>query len=346
MKPDPLLCVKGLKTSFHTHDGRVNAVDGIDFDVYPGETLGFVGESGCGKSVTSLSVLRLLNPSMTTIQGQVTFEGKNLLDLDTEQMRLIRGGTISMIFQEPMTSLNPILTVGEQIAEGLRLHENLDRKSAWEKAINLLEMVQIPSPKERANQYPHKLSGGMRQRVMIAMALSCNPRLIFADEPTTALDVTIQAQIIRLLEHLKKGSNTAIVLITHDLGVVAQMATRVVVMYAGRIVEEAPVVELFHDARHPYTKGLLKSIPVINCDKETRLNEIFGIVPNLLHMPIGCSFHPRCTKAMDICKQQSPPMVCFDKNRRVACWLAGDERGVNPAPNKRSDQPDTGQGGN
>ncbi len=321
----PLLSIVGLKTSFHTLDGTITAVNGVDFDVYPGETLGLVGESGCGKSVTALSVLRLLNPSMTTIHGQVNFDGKNLLSLDPEEMRMIRGGTISMIFQEPMTSLNPILTVGEQISESLRLHEKLGRKKAWEKAIQMLEIVQIPSPELRVGEYPHKLSGGMRQRVMIAMALSCNPRLIFADEPTTALDVTIQAQIIRLLEHLKKGSNTSIVLITHDLGVVAQMASRVVVMYAGRVVEEAPVVELFHDARHPYTKGLLKSVPVLGGDKKTRLNEIPGIVPNLLHMPKGCSFHPRCSMTMDICKKESPSMIHFNKNRRVACWLATDD---------------------
>jgi oligopeptide/dipeptide ABC transporter ATP-binding protein len=320
MTTEPLLSVKGLKTSFHTHDGIVNAVDGVDFDVFPGETIGLVGESGCGKSVTSLSVLRLLNPSLTTIQGQVRFAGKNLLGLNPEEMRLIRGSTISMIFQEPMTSLNPILTVGEQIAESLRLHENLDNKKAWEKAVSMLEMVQIPSPEIRAGQYPHKLSGGMRQRAMIAMALACSPRLIFADEPTTALDVTIQAQIIRLLEHLKKGSNTSIVLITHDLGVVAQMASRVVVMYAGKVVEEAPVVELFHDAMHPYTKGLLNSIPVITRDKKNRLNEIPGTVPNLLRMPEGCSFHPRCSQAMEICSKQSPPMVFFDRQRRAACW--------------------------
>jgi oligopeptide/dipeptide ABC transporter ATP-binding protein len=318
---NPLLTVLNLKTSFHTHDGIINAVNGVDFDVFPGETLGLVGESGCGKSVTSLSILRLLNPANTTIQGQIEFEGKNLLDLNSEKMRMLRGSTMSMIFQEPMTSLNPILTVGEQIAESLRLHEHLDRKQAWEKAIQMLEMVQIPSPKARVEQYPHKLSGGMRQRVMIAMALACNPRLVFADEPTTALDVTIQAQILNLMNHLKTGSNTSMVLITHDLGVVAQMASRVVVMYAGKVVEEAPVVDLFHDARHPYTKGLLKSVPVLSADKTSRLNEIPGIVPSLLHMPDGCSFHPRCAKAMEICKKEFPPMVHFSENRRVACWL-------------------------
>jgi oligopeptide/dipeptide ABC transporter ATP-binding protein len=328
--PLPLLSVRNLKTSFHTHDGIVNAVDGVDFDVFPGETLGLVGESGCGKSVTSLSVLRLLNPANTTIQGQVEFEGKSLLEMDTEKMRMLRGSTISMIFQEPMTSLNPILTVGEQIAESLRLHEHLNKDKAWEKAIQMLEMVQIPSPAVRAGQYPHKLSGGMRQRVVIAMALACNPRLVFADEPTTALDVTIQAQILNLMNHLKKGSNTSMVLITHDLGVVAQMASRVLVMYAGKVVEESPVVELFHDARHPYTRGLLKSIPVISADKRSRLNEIPGIVPNLLHMPQGCSFHPRCDRTMDICRKEFPPMTRLSSTRRVACWLTkeGDNPGV------------------
>ncbi len=321
----PLLSIKGLKTSFHTHDGTINAVNGVDFDVFAGETLGLVGESGCGKSVTSLSVLRLLNPSIATIAGKIEFNGKNLLELNTDDMRMIRGKAISMIFQEPMTSLNPILTIGEQIAESLRLHEGLNREKAGEKAIQMLKLVQIPSPEIRAGQYPHKLSGGMRQRAMIAMALACSPSLIFADEPTTALDVTIQAQIIRLLEHLKKGSNTSIVLITHDLGVVAQMASRVVVMYAGKVVEEAPVVPLFHDARHPYTLGLLKSIPVLKGNKKTRLNEIPGIVPNLLHMPQGCSFHPRCPETMDICRKTPPPMTHFDENRRVACWLAAQE---------------------
>ncbi|MFU8769977.1 MAG: ABC transporter ATP-binding protein, partial [Desulfotignum sp.] len=251
----PLLSVRNLITSFHTHDGIVNAVNGVDFDIFPGETLGLVGESGCGKSVTAMSVLRLLNPSSATSQGEVIFKGENLLAMTPEKIRLIRGSEISMIFQEPMTSLNPILTVGEQIAESLRLHEKLDQEKAWEKAVQMLKMVQIPSPEIRAGQYPHKLSGGMRQRAMIAMALCCNPCLVFADEPTTALDVTIQAQIIRLLDHLKKGSNMSVVLITHDLGVVARMAARVVVMYAGKVVEEAPVVPLFHDPRHPYTRG-------------------------------------------------------------------------------------------
>jgi peptide/nickel transport system ATP-binding protein len=321
----PLLSVRNMITSFHTHDGIVNAVNGVDFEVFPGETLGLVGESGCGKSVTAMSVLRLLNPSTATTLGEVIFKGENLLDMTPEKMRLIRGSEISMIFQEPMTSLNPILTVGEQIAESLRLHEKMDQEKAWEKAIQMLKLVQIPSPETRAGQYPHKLSGGMRQRAMIAMALCCNPCLVFADEPTTALDVTIQAQIIRLLDHLKKGSNMSVVLITHDLGVIARMAGRVVVMYAGKVVEEAPVVPLFHDPRHPYTRGLLNSIPVLKNDGQTRLTEIPGIVPNLLHMPEGCSFHPRCSRVMDICTKKSPPMVYFAENRRAACWLVSDE---------------------
>ncbi len=321
----PLLSVRNMITSFHTHDGIVNAVNGIDFDIFPGETLGLVGESGCGKSVTAMSVLRLLNPSSATTLGEVIFKGENLLDMTPEKMRLIRGSEISMIFQEPMTSLNPILTVGEQIAESLRLHEKLDQEKAWEKAVQMLKLVQIPSPEIRAGQYPHKLSGGMRQRAMIAMALCCSPCLVFADEPTTALDVTIQAQIIRLLDHLKKGSNMSVVLITHDLGVIARMAARVVVMYAGKVVEEAPVVPLFHDPRHPYTRGLLNSIPVLKNDGQTRLTEIPGIVPNLLHMPEGCSFHPRCSRVMDICTKKSPPMVHFMENRRAACWLVSDE---------------------
>ncbi len=321
----PLLSVRNMITSFHTHDGIVNAVNGVDFDIFPGETLGLVGESGCGKSVTAMSVLRLLNPSTATTLGEVIFKGKNLLDMTPEKMRMIRGSEISMIFQEPMTSLNPILTVGEQIAESLRLHEKLDQEKAWEKTVQMLKLVQIPSPEIRAGQYPHKLSGGMRQRAMIAMALCCNPCLVFADEPTTALDVTIQAQIIRLLDHLKKGSNMSVILITHDLGVIARMAARVVVMYAGKVVEEAPVVPLFHDPKHPYTRGLLNSIPVLKNDGQTRLTEIPGIVPNLLHMPRGCSFHPRCSRVMDICTKKSPPMVHFMENRRAACWLVSDE---------------------
>ncbi len=253
----PLLRVENLYTRFGTMDGMVTAVEGIDFEVYAGETLGLVGESGCGKSVTALSILRLLRCPPAAIEGRVLFEGRDLLQLDPDAIRAVRGREISMIFQEPMTSLNPVLTIGEQIAEGIRLHQRLTRPESWRRAVEMLRKVQIPSPESRAAQYPHKFSGGMRQRAMIAMALSCGPKLILADEPTTALDVTIQAQIMNLMMRLKEELKTAIVLITHDLGVIAETASRVIVMYAGKIVEEAPVRELFKDPRHPYTQGLL-----------------------------------------------------------------------------------------
>jgi len=319
----PLLQVQNLNTRFHTLDGVVNAVDGVDFEVYRGETLGLVGESGCGKSVTALSILQLLRCPPGEIQGQILFEGKNLLDLDREEIRKIRGNDISMIFQEPMTSLNPVLRVGEQIAEAARLHKDMNRQEAWRWAVEMLRMVQIPGPGSRSRQYPHKFSGGMRQRAMIAMALSCNPRLILADEPTTALDVTIQAQIMTLMQRLKEEFKTAIVLITHDLGIIAEMASRVVVMYAGKVVEEAPVKALFKDPRHPYTRGLLGSIPVIGRKEQTgrRLQEITGIVPSPAQMPQGCRFHPRCSKVMDRCRRQEPPVIRLEQHRRVSCWL-------------------------
>jgi oligopeptide/dipeptide ABC transporter ATP-binding protein len=319
----PLLDIKALHTRFHTLDGVVNAVDGVDFNVYRGETLGLVGESGCGKSVTALSILQLLRCPPAEIQGTIRFEGVNLLNLDPEKIRKVRGGSISMIFQEPMTSLNPVLTIGEQISEAVRLHEGMKYQEAWKWAVNMLQMVQIPGPRSRAREYPHKLSGGMRQRAMIAMALSCNPQLLLADEPTTALDVTIQAQIMDIMVRLKEEFKTAIVLITHDLGVIAEMASRVVVMYAGKVVEEAPVKELFKDPRHPYTRGLLGSIPVIGRKAQTgrRLQEIPGIVPRPLETPIGCRFHPRCSSVMDICRKQEPPMIHLTEYRRVNCWL-------------------------
>ena len=319
----PLLQVQNLNTRFHTLDGVVNAVDGVDFEVYRGETLGLVGESGCGKSVTALSILQLLRCPPGEIQGQILFEGRNLLDLGREEIRKIRGNDISMIFQEPMTSLNPVLRVGEQIAEAARLHKDMNRQESWHWAREMLRMVQIPGPGSRSRQYPHKFSGGMRQRVMIAMALSCNPRLILADEPTTALDVTIQAQIMTLMQRLKEEFKTAIVLITHDLGVIAEMASRVIVMYAGKVVEEAPVKALYKDPRHPYTQGLLGSIPVIGRKEETgrRLQEITGMVPSPAQMPQGCRFHPRCSKAMDRCRRQEPPMIRLAQHRRVNCWL-------------------------
>ncbi len=319
----PLLAIEALHTRFHTQDGVVNAVDGVDFNVYQGETLGLVGESGCGKSVTALSILQLLRCPPAEIQGNIRFEGVNLLNLDQEAIRKVRGSAISMIFQEPMTSLNPVLTIGEQISEAVRLHEGMRYQEAWKWAVNMLQMVQISGPRARAREYPHKLSGGMRQRAMIAMALSCNPQLLLADEPTTALDVTIQAQIMDIMVRLKEEFKTAIVLITHDLGVIAEMASRVVVMYAGKVVEEAPVKDLFKDPRHPYTRGLLGSIPVIGRKAQTgrRLQEIPGIVPRPLETPLGCRFHPRCSSVMDICRKQEPPMIHLTEYRRVNCWL-------------------------
>ena len=324
----PLLRIQGLRTLFHTLDGVVNAVDGVDMEVYPGETLGLVGESGCGKSVTALSVLRLLACPPAEIQGSVRFQGVDLLALDRDGIRKIRGNAISMIFQEPMTSLNPVLTIGEQIAEAVRLHQDMSRQEAWRWAEQMLQMVQIPNPRQRAKEYPHKLSGGMRQRAMIAMALSCNPQLLFADEPTTALDVTIQAQILTLMKRLKEEFNTSIVLITHDLGVIAEMASRVIVMYAGHIVEEAPVRDLFKDPRHPYTHGLLGSVPVIGRKAKMgrRLQEIPGIVPGPLEMPSGCRFHPRCPRVMELCRREEPREIRIGEHRRVRCWLESERR--------------------
>jgi len=323
MKQESLLSVMNLRTRFHIYEGMVTAVDGVNLDVYRGETLGMVGESGCGKSVTALSILRLLASPPAEIQGEILFEGANLLGLSLDEIRKIRGNAISMIFQEPMTSLNPVLTIGEQISEAIRLHQGVDRQDAWSKAVEMLQMVQIPSPEMRAYEYPHQLSGGMRQRAMIAMALSCRPRLLLADEPTTALDVTIQAQIVDLMERLKEEFETSIVLITHNLGLIAEMAKRVLVMYTGKVVEEASVEDLFQEPLHPYTQGLLESIPWIGKKLKTgrrQLQEIPGIVPSLLEMPEGCRFHPRCSRAMAICSKEEPPLVQKD-GRRVLCWL-------------------------
>jgi peptide/nickel transport system ATP-binding protein/oligopeptide transport system ATP-binding protein len=320
---EKLLKVSDLRTRFHIYEGMVTAVDGINLDVYRGETLGIVGESGCGKTVTALSILRLLASPPAEIQGTILFGGVNLLDLNLDEIRRIRGNAISMIFQEPMTSLNPVLTIGEQISEAIRLHQGVARQEGWSKAVEMLQMVQIPSPEMRVHEYPHQLSGGMRQRAMIAMALSCHPRLLLADEPTTALDVTIQAQIVDLMEHLKEEFETSIVLITHNLGLIAEMAKRVLVMYMGKVVEEAPVEDLFQEPLHPYTQGLLESIPWIGKKLKTgrrQLQEIPGMVPSLLEMPEGCRFHPRCSRAMNICSKEEPPLV--QKNgRRVLCWL-------------------------
>ncbi|HEX4928848.1 MAG TPA: ABC transporter ATP-binding protein [Burkholderiales bacterium] len=320
----PLLRVENLRTHFHTRDGVVRAVDGVSFDVMPGETLAIVGESGCGKSVTSMSILRLLPmPPARIVEGKIEFDGVDLLRLAEPQMRAIRGNKIAMIFQEPMTSLNPVLTVGRQIAEALVLHRRLSQQAATERAIELLRKVHIPEAERRVRQYPHELSGGMRQRVMIAMALACEPRLLIADEPTTALDVTIQAQILELMRELREATDASIILITHDLGVVAEMADRVVVMYAGRKVEEAPVEELFARPRHPYTRGLLGSMPHLGDSvNETgkRLVEIPGMVPSLREPMPGCLFAPRCANASERCTKEVPPLAAHGPGHWAACW--------------------------
>ena len=320
----PLLEVDELKTWFFTRDGVVRAVDGVSFSVARGETLALVGESGCGKSVTSLSILRLIaSPPGRTVAGRVVFEGCDLLGLSEPEMRKIRGDAISMIFQEPMTSLNPVLTIGHQIAEVLLLHRGLSREAATRRAVEMLRLVRIPEPARRVAEYPHQLSGGMRQRVMIAMALACEPRLLIADEPSTALDVTIQAQILQLMRELKERTGAAIVLITHDLGVVAEMAQRVVVMYAGRKVEEAPVADLFARPCHPYTRGLLDSIPKLgagSADGATRLSEIAGTVPSLAEPIVGCAFAPRCAYATSRCRSDYPPFEEKAPGHSAACW--------------------------
>ncbi len=304
---EPLLSIRHLCTEFATDDGSLRAVDDVSFDLPPGGALGLVGESGCGKSVTSLSVLRLIQPPGRIVSGEIRFEGRDLLALSEREMRKVRGARIGMIFQEPMSSLNPVYTVGDQIAEVLTLHRDLSRRAAWARAVELLALVGIPSPGERASAYPHQLSGGMRQRVMIAMALACEPKLLIADEPTTALDVTIQAQIIELLRDLRARLGMAVLLITHDLGLVAEFAEDVVVMYAGRVVERAPVSELFADPRHPYTQGLLRSVPSYGDNLGARrLPTIPGMVPDLRKLPTGCRFRDRCDKAFVLCAEQEP----------------------------------------
>ena len=317
-----LLEVKGLKTFFHTEEGVVKAVDGVDFAVRPGGVLGIVGESGCGKSVTSLSVMRLIAPPGQIAEGEVLFEGKDLLHLDEEEMRKIRGNRIAMIFQQPTTCLNPVFTVGSQIKESLLVHRGLSDSEADKRCEELLAMVGIPEPRRRMQNYPHEMSGGMCQRVMIAMGLSCNPDVLIADEPTTALDVTIQAQILDLMRALRENINTAIVLITHDLGVIAEMADDVLVMYAGKVVEHAPVRELFADPKHPYTQGLLASIPVLGVVKD-ELDVIPGSVPNLLNLPPGCRFAGRCPYRMERCDQEEPPLIKIESevDRVARCWL-------------------------
>ncbi|WP_425065644.1 ABC transporter ATP-binding protein [Reyranella sp.] len=319
----PLLEVKGLRTEFRSGGSSFAAVDGISFSLAPGETLGIVGESGCGKSVTSLSIMRLVpNPPGRITAGEIKLEGRNLLDLPESDMRAVRGDDIAMIFQEPMTSLNPVQTVGDQIIEAVQLHRSLSAAAARARALEMLQLVKIPSPETRLDEYPHQLSGGMRQRVMIAMALACDPKLLIADEPTTALDVTIQAQILDLLRDLRERTGAAIMLITHDLGVVAELAHRVIVMYAGRIVEEAPVGLLFADPQHPYTLGLLGSIPRLGSDGDERLTAIEGVVPNPYALPPGCRFSPRCPLADTQCRAEQPTLREIAPGHRAACWKA------------------------
>ncbi|MEO8040370.1 MAG: ABC transporter ATP-binding protein [Betaproteobacteria bacterium] len=316
----PLLEVHDLQTHFFTRSGIAKAVDGVSFEIAAGETLALVGESGCGKSVTAFSLLRLIaDPPGRIVGGRIVFEGRDLRTLNEAEMRAVRGDRIAMIFQEPMTALNPVFTVGEQIVEAVRQHRSMDRRTAWRRTVELLERVRIPDAARRAHDYPHRLSGGMRQRVMIAMALACEPKILIADEPTTALDVTIQAQILDLIGELKRDSSMGVLLITHDLGVVAQHAQRVAVMYAGRIVEQGPITALFDRPLHPYTRGLLASIPKGGVE-QGRLAEIEGMVPALVDMPIGCAFEPRCPMAFERCKRARPDLLAVSVQRSVACF--------------------------
>jgi oligopeptide/dipeptide ABC transporter ATP-binding protein len=321
-----LLSVENLETHFRTNDGVVRAVDNVSFVIPEGTTIGLVGESGCGKSVTSLSIMRLIDYPGEVVGGRIMFQDRNLVDLSPEQMRRVRGKDIAMIFQEPMTSLNPVYKVGEQIAEAVRNHMHVDRKTAWKRAIEMLDLVGIPSAARRVDDYPHNMSGGMRQRVMIAMALSCDPKLLIADEPTTALDVTIQAQILDLLRDLQDRLGMSILLITHDLGVVAEMCADVCVMYAGQIVEKADVHKLYSSPQHPYTEGLLHSIPQLGMTQTDKLAVIRGVVPNPLNWPAGCRFAPRCDYRFEKCEKQ-PPMFEID-SQESACWLCESGRRV------------------
>jgi oligopeptide/dipeptide ABC transporter ATP-binding protein len=326
----PLLEVKSLKTYFYTEDGTVRAVDGVDFEVYPGEVLGLVGESGCGKSVTSLSIMRLISAPGKVEAGEILFDGVNLLELPENEMIHVRGNRISMIFQQPQTALNPVFKVGDQIGEVLNIHQGLGKEAGNKRAVELLTMVGIPDSDRRVEAYPHELSGGMAQRVMIAMALACTPELLIADEPTTALDVTIQAQILDLMRNLRENIGTAIILITHDLGVVAEMCERVAVMYAGEIVEQADVGTLFDQPLHPYTIGLIESIPILGKLKE-RLEVIPGSVPNLVNLPPGCRFAPRCKAMVDhglkLCSEDKPDLIDVNPGHKVRCWLYQDAEG-------------------
>jgi oligopeptide/dipeptide ABC transporter ATP-binding protein len=320
-----LLQVQDLKTYFYTFEGVAKAVDDVSFLLDKGEVIGIVGESGCGKSVTAQTIMRLIpTPPGKIVQGHILFDGLDIVKLSLEKMRSIRGNRISMIFQEPMTSLNPVYTIGNQISEMFILHEGLSKRESLDRSIDMLKKVQIPAPERRVQEYPHQLSGGMRQRAMIAMALACNPEILIADEPTTALDVTIQAQILDLMIQLKEDYDTAIMMITHDLGVIAEIALRIVVMYAGKVVEEGPPAAIFEDPKHPYTQGLLQSIPKLGeraRHGRMRLKEIAGIVPSLYEVPEGCGFFPRCPKAMDVCREKVPDIAGIGEGRRVRCWL-------------------------
>ncbi len=323
--PEPVLSIHHLETHFFSRKGAARAVDGVSFDLAAGKVLGIVGESGCGKSVTALSVMGLVpTPPGRVVGGRILFHGSNLLDLDIKALRNIRGAGIAMIFQEPMTSLNPVYTIGNQIGEMFRLHKGFGRKQALEAAIDMLDRVQIPSPHKRVHEYPHQLSGGMRQRAMIAMAMSCDPEILIADEPTTALDVTVQAQILDLMHKLREEFSTAIQLITHDLGVIAEMADQVVVMYAGQVVEQADTRELFAHTLHPYTQGLLASIPVLgrrSRGADQDLTEIKGMIPSLYDLPAGCRFSNRCPKVMDRCRTRLPGLTGLENGHQVRCWL-------------------------
>ena len=326
-QPQPALLVKGLKTQFRSYDAVAKAVDDVSLDLYQGETLGLVGESGCGKSVTALSIMRLIkDPPGRIFAEEIRLGELDLLKLSPKQMRKIRGGRISMIFQEPMTSLNPVFTVGSQIAEMFQTHRGTSGSESWVHSVEMLKRVRMPAPEKRAREYPHQLSGGMRQRAMIAMALACNPEILIADEPTTALDVTIQAQILDLIMRLKEEFGAAIMMITHDLGVIARISQRIIVMYAGKIVEAGPTAVFFESPAHPYTRGLLKSIPKLGERSRlgrTRLQEIKGIVPSIFDLPPGCSFNPRCSETMPICSREAPPLFDVGDGHRVRCWLFG-----------------------
>jgi len=314
-----ILRVSNMKTYFHTEDGIVKAVDGVDLHVNPGEIVGLVGESGCGKTVTSLSILGLI-PAPGKVEGTIDFNGQDLLKISKEELSKIRGNDISMIFQQPQTSLNPVMKVGDQVAEVLHIHQDIKKEDAWEKAVEMLRLVGIAAPEKKAHAYPHEMSGGQAQRVMIAMALVLDPMLLIADEPTTALDVTIQAQILDLMRGLNKKMNTAIILITHDLGVIADMVSRVAVMYAGKIVEQTSVQALFAEPLHPYTQGLIGSIPILG-KKKKRLDVIQGVVPNLIDLPPGCAFASRCNHKLDICEQKMPDLIVLKPGHEVRCWL-------------------------